>query len=135
MSEAQDLRSGDSPNVAGLLGSLTEDTTRLVRQEFALAKAETRDELHGARAGLIEVGSAMIMAQLALIILSLAVAEWLAQQMDRGWALLIVGGVWLLLALMAGASGRRKMRRTDLVPQRTVDSLRELPETLKGGAR
>jgi Putative Actinobacterial Holin-X, holin superfamily III len=124
-------RTSSAP-LADILAGLGDDTARLLRQEFALAKAEVREDLKTARTGLIELGIAMVAANIALIILSIAAAQWLAHSMDPGWAYLIVGAVWLILAAGLGMAGSRMLQRTEVVPERTTETIKQLPGTLKG---
>lgn len=122
----------ESPPLADILAALGENTTKLMRQELELAKAEAREEVRTAKAGIIELGIAVVAGHLALIVLSLAAAQWLANFMDAGWAYLIVGAVWVVLAIGMGAAGSRMLKRTEVVPPRTTETIKQLPGTLKG---
>jgi hypothetical protein len=112
-------------SIAGLFGDLARESSRLFRQEIALAKAE----LIG-KAGQLGIGAAEMvagglviyagfLALLAAAVLGLAqiVAPWLAA--------LIVGVVVLLVGAAIAFKGRRDMQPTNLVPDRTLKSLRD----------
>jgi Putative Actinobacterial Holin-X, holin superfamily III len=128
--ESPSPKSGQS--VADILSSLGEDTTKLVRQEIELAKAEAREELQLVRMGAIELVGALFAAHVALIILSFALAEWLNNAMDPGWAYLIVGVVWLVAAAGLGYAGFQALKRVEPVPPRTTETIKQLPDTIRG---
>ena len=107
--------------VAALLSDLTNETSALIRQEVALLKAELSEKLsrtgQGAGAlaagGLIAFSGWLVLLAAAVLGLANVVAPWLAA--------LIVGLV--VVALGAGLLFVGKSR-LDLVPRRSLDSLR-----------
>jgi MFS family permease len=118
---------GQSPqSVAELVKQLSEQTSRLARQEVELAKAELAQK--GKRLGL---GAGMFggaglfgfyafgaLVAAAILGLSTAVAGWLAA--------LIVGAALGLVAGMAALMGTRKVvQAAPPVPEQTVESVRE----------
>jgi hypothetical protein len=122
-------------SVADLLATLGQDTTRLMRQELALAKAETKQEAAKAGMGIGELLLAGLAAQLALIMLSFAAVEALDGPVTRGWAYVIVGAVWLVLAAILAAAGRAALKRTEITLPKTQETVKELPDTVKGQGR
>lgn len=119
-------------SVAELLATLGQDTTRLMRQELALAKAETKQEAAKAGIGIGELLLAALAGQLALVMLSFAAVEALDGPVTRGWAYLIVAAVWLLVAGISAAIGRAALKRTEITLPRTQETVKELPDTVKG---
>lgn len=119
-------------SVAELVGSLSDTTTRLLRQEVALAKVETRREVRRASTGVAMVAAAGAAALLALMMLSWLAVEALSRSMDLRWALAIVSGAWVIVALALGLIGRSELRTVSVVPERTQESLREIPDDLRG---
>ena len=65
--------------------------------------------------------------------LFLSIALWwgLANLMDPGWAALIVAVLWAVIGAVLYATGRRKLQQVRS-PQRTVDTLKQVPDALKG---
>ena len=63
----------------------------------------------------------------------LSVALWagLTNVMDGSWAGLIVAAVWAVIAAVGYAIGRSNLRRTNPTPERTVDTLEQVPDALK----
>jgi uncharacterized membrane protein YqjE len=111
-----------------LVGELSSDLSRLVRQEIELAKTETKEELSKAGQGAGMFGGAGVAGLLTLIFVSLAVMFALANAMDVGWAALIVAVVWAVVAGVLAALGRTKLRQA-------TPPLHETAETLKEDAR
>jgi hypothetical protein len=111
-----------------LVGELSNDLSRLVRQEIQLAKVETREDLAKAGRGAGMLGGAGIAGLLTLLFLSLALMFALATVMDVGWAALTVGVLWGVAAAVLAVAGRSGLRRA-------TPPLEETTETLKEDAR
>jgi Na+/melibiose symporter-like transporter len=101
-----------------------------MRQELALAKAELKQEAtkSGKAAGML--GGAGFAGYMLLLFLSIAAWWGLANAMDQSWAALIVAAVWAVIGAVLYAVGRRRLREVQ-PPERTAETLRELPATLK----
>jgi hypothetical protein len=78
------------------------------------------------------LGTAAVAAQLALVFLSLALWWVLGDAIGRGWAALVVGLVWGLVALVTGLGGRNRLRRVSPIAPRTVDTTTNIPDALRG---
>jgi len=127
---------GDGPvagesSVGELIGNISDDLSRLFRQEVELAKTEVKQEAvkAGRAAGML--GGAGFAGYLAVVLLSFAVVFALANVMDAGWAALIVAIVWGVVGAVLYAGGRRQLRTVDPMPRRTVDSIKEDAQWLK----
>jgi hypothetical protein len=46
--------------------------------------------------------------------------------------MLIVAGIWALAAALLYSAGRRQLRQVHPKPQRTVDTLKEVPDAMRG---
>ena len=115
-----------------IVAGLTEDLSKLMRQEVALAKAETKQEVSSAMRGVGMIAGAGVFALVALILLSLAISQWLAEYMDLGWAYLIVTVAWVVVAAVLAATGRRVLRDVSPMPERTAETVREIPQAMRG---
>lgn len=124
-------RLDDDRSVGQLLGDATKDLQALARKEFALAKAETKEELQNSVAAGKSFGVAGLMGYLALVMLSFAAAWALAAIIPTGWAFFAVGVVFALVAAVMALRGRRELRKFDAVPEETVETLKEDVEWLK----
>lgn len=120
------------PSVAELVTRSTENLSDLFRKEIALAKAETKIEARHAGVGAGLLAGAGILSLLVLGLVSLAASRWLSEVMDLGWAYLVVAGVWLLIAVGLALAGRSKLSRLNPTPEQTVETLREIPDALRG---
>lgn len=119
-------------SVGELISEVTTDLSVLMRQELALAKAELKEE--GTKAGKAAgmLGGAGFAGYMVALFASIALWWGLANKMDEGWAALIVAGLWGIVAAVLFAKGREKMRAVHPKPERTVDTLKEVPAALKG---
>lgn len=119
-------------SVGQLVGEVSQDLSMLMRQELALAKAEVKQEAlkSGKAAGLY--GGAGFAGYMLLLFLSIAVWWGLANVMDEGWAALIVAAVWAVIGAVLYTAGRSRMREVHPAPERTAETLKELPGTLRG---
>lgn len=119
-------------SVGELLGNVSRDLSTLMRQELELAKAEVRTEAvkAGKGAGMM-TGSAMA-GWMCVLFVSIALWWGLANVMDEGLAALIVAVLWGIAAAVLFATGRRTLRAMNPTPERTVDTVKQVPEALKG---
>ena len=122
-------------SVGDLFARVTQDLSTLMRQEFDLAKAEIKQEAtkSGKAAGMF--GGAGFAGYMVLLFGSIAAWWGLANVMDQGWAALIVAAIWALIGAVLYTAGRDRMKQVHPKPERTVETVKELPETLKGPAR
>lgn len=142
MSHSYDERPVAGPNgpdvdvrersVGDLIGEVTSDLSTLMRQEMALAKAEIKDEVTktGKAAGMF--GGAGFAGYMVALFVSIAAWWGLANVMDEAWAALIVAVVWAVIAALLFVIGRKQMRQVHPKPERTVSTLKEVPDALKG---
>lgn len=114
----------DDPSVAELLTRLSEQSTRLVRDELELAKVEISSKVRHAGAGAGMFGAAGVLAWFglgsliatAILALSLALPAWLAA--------LVVTVVVFAAAGVAALAGRRQVQEAaPPVPRETIDSV------------
>ena len=108
-----------------LVGELSSDLSRLVRQEIELAKVETKEEVKKAGQSAGMFGGAGVAAWLTLLFLSLALMFALANAMDVGWAALIVAVLWAVVAGVLAVLGRSRLRQATPPLQQTKETLKE----------
>ena len=119
-------------SIGELIGDVSRDLSTLMRQELELAKAEVKQEAKksGKVAGML--GGAGYAAHLTVLFLSFALWWGLANVIDEGLAALIVAALWAIVGAVLYAVGRRQLREINPKPERTVETLREVPDALKG---
>jgi hypothetical protein len=117
------------------MGNVSRDLSTLLRQELALAKAEVKAEATKAGKGAGMLGGAGFAGYMVLLFLSFGLWWGLSNVLDQSWAALIVAGVWAVVGAVLYAVGRNNLRRVEPVPERTVETLKEVPETMKNPVR
>jgi hypothetical protein len=122
----------ENASLGELLSEVTSDLSRLMRQELELAKAELKEEASktGKAAGML--GAAGVAGFMVLLFASFALWWGLANVMDEGWAALIVMALWAIVAAVLYAVGRQRVRELNPAPQQTVETLKEVPDALRG---
>jgi hypothetical protein len=128
-------RDVSNASVGDLIGEVTRDMSTLMRQELALAKAEVRQEAaKAAKAGGM-LGAAGFAGYMVLLFLSCAAWWGLASVLPAGTSAFIVAVIWAIIGGVLFAIGRRRMREVNPKPERTVETVSEVPGTLKEGIR
>jgi hypothetical protein len=121
-------------SVGELIGEIAQDLSVLMRQELELAKAELKQEAAktGKAAGML--GGAGLAGWMVALFVSIAGWWALANGMDEAWAALIVAVVWAIIGAILYSVGRRKLREVNPKPERTVDTLKQVPDAARGRA-
>ncbi|MCR2817172.1 phage holin family protein [Microbacterium jiangjiandongii] len=117
-------------SLGDLLGEVTRDISTLMRQEVALAKAELKESATRSAKGAGLLGGAGYAALMAVFFLSFALWWALGTLVGGGWSGVIVAVLWGVIAAILFVVGRNKMKEVEGAPQ-TVETLKEIPETLK----
>lgn len=115
---------GDT-SLGDLVGRLTDDLSRLMRAELALAKAEAKEEAGRASRGAGLLAGAGVGANLMLTFASLALVFGLSHWMALGWAALIVTVLWAIVAAALASSGRKALRTVNPTLPQTTETLKE----------
>jgi len=111
--------------IKSLLSDVFTGINTLVRQEMRLAQAESSEKLSQAMTGLVSLLAGMLIAFTALIVLLQALVLALSNVMAPTYAALLVGGVVALIAFILIQQGQSKMKVGNLMPERTMRSMRE----------
>jgi len=114
----------EGASIGAVLSELADDFSLLVCQELALARAEVFGKFGQLRMGAVLLAASALIAFAGLLGVMGAGAAALAMVLPVWAAALIVGGGVLLIAAILGAIGASRMRAENLVPRRTVRSLR-----------
>jgi uncharacterized membrane protein YqjE len=113
-------------SVADLARQLSEQTTRLVRQEVELAKAELAIKGKRAGQGAGMFGGAAVLGLFALGALTAAIIAALSLAMDTWIAALIVAVVYGAAAGIVAMTGKKKVDEAlPPVPEDSVESVKE----------
>lgn len=118
-------------SVGALIGEVTKDLSTLMRQELELAKVELKVEAKKAGEGAGMLGAAGFAGYMVALFLSLALMWGLAYLIGPGWAALVVAILWGIVGAITFSMGKKKFRQVHPKPERTVDTLQQVPGALK----
>jgi hypothetical protein len=118
--------------VGTFLGDLTSDLGALVRGEVELALAEMKQELmQAAKAGGM-LGGGALSGWFALLFASLALAWMLDRKLPRWLAFALVAAIHGSVAAALLQRGREEIEQVDPVPRRTVETLKDDVDVIRG---
>jgi membrane protein implicated in regulation of membrane protease activity len=118
------------PSIGTLVQSAMADVSTLIRAEVELAKAEVGTSAKKAGIGGGAFGAAGVVLAYSGFFFGIAFAEFLTWLGLERWISYLI--VWFLLVLLAGVAalvGRRFMRKIEK-PERTIETLHDLPDVL-----
>jgi membrane protein implicated in regulation of membrane protease activity len=118
----------DETSIGSLVQSAMADVSTLVRGEIELAKAEVGKSAKKAGIGAGAFGAAGVVLAFSGFFFGIALAEFLTWLGLVRWISYLI--VWFLLVLLAGIAalfGRRTLKKIEK-PERTLETLRDLPE-------
>jgi uncharacterized membrane protein YqjE len=120
--QSADLR--EQP-IGELLKQLSQETSTLVKQELALARAELEQQGKRAGVGAGMLGGAGVAGLLTLGSLTALLIALLATAMDTWLAALIVTVVWAAVAGVLALQGKSKIQQATPPAPQTVDTVKE----------
>ncbi len=128
---AQQQMVKEERSLGDLFSDLASETGTLVRQEVALAQTELTKKATsvGKNVGYLAVGGAVAYA--ALLSVLAAVVIGLANFIPAWAAALLVGAIVGVAAFMMISSALAALKKTDLTPHETVETLKEDAQWLK----
>ena len=120
----------DETSIGSLVQSAMADVSTLVRGEIELAKAEVGKSAKKAGIGAGAFGAAGVVLAFSGFFFGIALAEFLTWLGLVRWISYLI--VWFLLVLLAGIAalfGRRTLKKIEK-PERTLETLRDLPDVM-----
>lgn len=121
-------------NIIDTVKALVSDATLLMQQEARLARAEVGEKVEQVQLGIIAIVSGLLLAFCALLILLQALVVALANIMPASLAALLVGVVLAVIAYVSVKAGSDQLKTSNLMPNRTINSVRDSAETIKDAA-
>jgi hypothetical protein len=129
---AQQVDDLQDRSVPELMRELAQETSTLVRQELALAKAEVTQTAKRTGIGIGELGGAALIGLFALACLTACAIAALALAMPVWLAALVVAAVYGAAAAFLGLSGKRQITRAmPPAPEQTIETVKEDVEWAK----
>ena len=119
------------PSVGTLVQSAMADVSTLIRGEVELAKSEIGKSAKKAGIGAGAFGGAAVVLAFSGFFFGIALAEFLTWLGLERWISYLI--VWFALVLVAGLAafvGLRTIKKIEK-PERTIESLKDLPEVLR----
>ncbi|QQP92237.1 phage holin family protein [Skermanella sp. TT6] len=127
----QENRTVDMP-LSGLFANLRQEATLLVKREIELARVEAGEKAGQITRGAVSlaVGGAVLFIGILFLMLS---GTWgLSKVVDPWLAALIVGGVVLLVGVVMLLKGISNMKKLNLTPERTLETLKSDASLVRG---
>ena len=122
-----------SGNTQGLVGDLMTNATDLMRSEIKLFRAEISEKSTQAATALGMIVGGIVMVLVALIVLAFALVAALENAgLPAGWAAVVVGLVFAVIAYVLIDRGAANLKAANLSPDRTADSLSKDGKAIKG---
>jgi hypothetical protein len=118
-------------SVGQLMGEISADISRLMRQEVALAKTELTESVSKAGKGGGMLGGAAVAGHMVLVFLSVALWWSLGEAIGRGLSALVVAVIWGVIAAVLAVVGRNQLKAVDGLPK-TAATAKKIPNALKG---
>jgi hypothetical protein len=125
------VRPAGESSLGELFTALTTDMTTLVRKEVELARTETVEKISKATRSVVYMVAGGMLAYAGLIGLIIAAIVALSNVMELWLAALIVGLVVIIIGAILLQSGRSMLQRLSIVPEKTVESIKESTEWAK----
>ena len=119
-------RSADTSNTLGdTVTGIIEDVQNIVRGEVQLAKTEIKEDVGKLGKALGMIGAAAFLALVGFIFLMLGVTYLLNKSLEMWISAGIVGLALLIIGAIIGVIGKNQMQDANMVPDKTIDSLKE----------
>jgi hypothetical protein len=120
-----------SRSLGELFSELTSDMSTLMRKELQLAQAEMTEKLSAATRSVVLMVAGGLIAYAGLLGLLAALVIGLGGLMPYWLSALLVGLAVLIVGVVLVQSGRSSLAHLHVVPEKTVETLKENTEMVK----
>jgi len=136
MDARSDYTPGGSPepSIGELVRQLFEDVGQLVRTEMKLAQAEMKQNVSAAAMPIAAIAAGGLLLVVGYLTLMGAIVGWLAEEIGPGWAAYLVTLLNVGLGIGLLMYGRNRLGRISMAPTRTVASIKQDAQALKGNS-
>jgi uncharacterized membrane protein YqjE len=121
------------PTIGRLVTDASRDISTLISKQIELTKSELKVSVKAGGTGIALFVVAAFFGMMSLIMLSVAIAyliHWNGEGLDLHWAFLCVFGFYLLLALIFGLVGLRKVKKVK-APEHSIAQAKQTAAVLK----
>ncbi len=114
-------------SIGELFGQLSQDMTLLFRQELQLARAEMSTKISQVTSNLVSVVAGGFVAYVGALALVAALILGLheAAEISPWVSALLVGAIFAIAGYVMLNRGLKELKRVDLAPRRTVETLKD----------
>ena len=123
----------EDPTIGRLVNDASRDISTLISKQIELTKSELKVSVKAGGVGIALFVIAAFFAVMSLIMLSVAIAyliHWNGQGLDLHWAFLCVFGFYLLLTLIFGLIGLKKVKKVG-PPEQSIKQAKQTAAVLK----
>jgi uncharacterized membrane protein len=114
-----------------LFRDLADDLSNLTRKELELARTETMEKVSHASKAVISMAAGGFLAYAGLLVLLAAAVMVIATWVPYWLSATIVGGIVVVIGLILLQSGRSALKKTNITPEQTVDTMKENAQWVK----
>jgi len=111
-------------SMAEVVQNIVGNVQEIIRSEFRLAKAETRQEVSKAAKSSVVLGAGLVLAAYAVGFLLLTIMYGLETTLPAWLAALIVAVGVMIIAMVAVMAGRKRMKQVHM-PEKTIETMKE----------
>ena len=118
-------RTTSDRSIGDLLTDLSRNTSSLFRNEIELVKAETSEKISQTFVAIGSIAGGAILAMAALLVLLQALVIAITELgVPPTLASLLVGGIVAIIAFIMIQQGTKKLKASQMVPERSISSLK-----------
>lgn len=125
------MRQENERTLGQLLTEITNDLSTLLRKEIQLARVETMEKASQATQSIVLMVAGGLVAYTGVVALVIGIIVALANWMPLWVSALIVGVVLAIVGFVLIQSGRGSLKRMSVMPEQTIESIKEDAEMVK----
>ena len=122
-------------SVVAAIKELKEDTANFLQTRYQMLLAELKQKLAAVKLALPLFAVAAVFALLSLFVLTGALVFVVGQAIGIGWALLVIGVLYLIIAGACAWIGINELSNAGVAPKRTLEVLKQDQVWLQTEAR
>lgn len=113
------------PPLSSVVARALNEIATLVRTELRLARVEVVEKIGSIANGGMMIGVGLVLVMAALVVILLAIVEWLVVAgLPREWSLILIGLVAAIIGIVFALRGLRRIKELPIVPERTMEQLK-----------
>jgi len=125
------MRQENERSLGQLLTDITNDLSTLLRKEIQLARVETMEKASQATQSIVLMVAGGLVAYTGVIALVIGIIVALANWMPLWVSALIVGVLLAIVGFVLIQSGRASLKHMSVMPEKTIESIKEDAEMVK----